>query len=57
MDRMKEKTKRIKLGDPRKRDTKMGPLVSEEHLEKVTSYIEIGKREAKVLAVVVDRRT
>jgi betaine-aldehyde dehydrogenase len=50
MDRMKEKTKRIKLGDPRKRDTKMGPLVSEEHLEKVTSYIEIGKREAKVLA-------
>ena len=47
MDRMKEKTKRIKLGDPRKRETKMGPLVSEEHLEKVTSYIEIGKREAQ----------
>jgi len=50
MDRMKEKTKRIKLGDPRKRDTKMGPLVSEEHLEKVASYIEIGKREAKIIA-------
>src|SRR5271169_2570873 len=50
MDRMKEKTKRVKLGDPRKRETKMGPLVSEEHLEKVTNYIELGKREAKVLA-------
>jgi len=50
MDRMKAKTKRIKLGDPLKRETKMGPLVSEEHLEKVTNYIEIGKNEAKVIA-------
>jgi betaine-aldehyde dehydrogenase len=50
MERMKEKTKRVKLGDPRKRDTKMGPLVSEEHLEKVASYIEIGKKEAKLHA-------
>ncbi len=50
MERMKEKTKRVKLGDPRKRETKMGPLVSEEHLEKVTGYIEIGRKEAKLLA-------
>jgi betaine-aldehyde dehydrogenase len=50
MARMKEKTKRVKLGDPRKRETKMGPVISEEHLEKVESYIEIGKREAKLLA-------
>jgi len=50
MDRMKEKTKRIKLGDPLKRETKMGPLVSQEHLEKVTRYIEMGRNEAKVLA-------
>ena len=50
LDRMKEKTKRIKLGDPMKRDTKMGPLVSEEHLQKVTSYLELGKKEAKVIA-------
>jgi betaine-aldehyde dehydrogenase len=50
MERMKEKTKRIKLGDPRKRETKMGPLVSEEHLEKVAGYIEVGKKEAKLLA-------
>ncbi len=49
MDRMKEKTKRIKLGDPLKRDTKMGPLVSEEHQQKVLSYIELGKQEAKLI--------
>ena len=50
MQRMKEKTKRIKLGDPMKRETKMGPLVSEEHLEKVMSYVEMGRREAKLYA-------
>jgi betaine-aldehyde dehydrogenase len=49
MDRMKEKTKRIKLGDPLKRETKMGPLVSEEQLEKVTGYLELGKKEAKLI--------
>jgi betaine-aldehyde dehydrogenase len=49
IDRMKEKTTRIKLGDPMKRDTKMGPLVSREHLERVMSYIEIGRKEAKLV--------
>jgi len=49
IDRMKEKTKRVKLGDPMKRDTKMGPLVSKDHLEKVMSYIEMGKKEAKLV--------
>lgn len=50
MAQMKEKTRRIKLGDPLQRGTKMGALVSEEHLEKVLSYIETGKGEAKLLA-------
>ncbi len=48
-DRMKEKTRRIKLGNPLERSTKMGPLVSKEHLEKVISYLELGKKEAKLL--------
>jgi len=39
-----EKAKRITLGDPLDRATKMGPLVSAEHMEKVLSYIEVGKR-------------
>jgi betaine-aldehyde dehydrogenase len=49
MDRMKEKTKRIKLGDPLKRETKMGPLVTEEHQQKVLSYISVGRKEAKLV--------
>ena len=48
VDVMKEKTKRIKLGDPLQRETKMGPVVSEEHCERVTRYIELGKKEAKL---------
>lgn len=50
MDRMKDKTKRIKLGDPLKRQTKMGPLVSEDHLQRVLGYIEQGRKEAKLVA-------
>ena len=49
MDRMKEKTKRIKLGDPLKRETKMGPMVTEEHQQKVLAYINLGRKEAKLV--------
>ncbi|PYS56254.1 MAG: aldehyde dehydrogenase [Acidobacteria bacterium] len=48
--RMKEMTAKIRLGNPMSRETKMGPLVSKEHLEKVESYIEIGRKEAKLVA-------
>ncbi|HEY2461320.1 MAG TPA: aldehyde dehydrogenase family protein [Candidatus Acidoferrum sp.] len=47
VEAMTEKTKRIKLGAPMDRDTKMGPLVSKEHFEKVSGYLEIGRKEAK----------
>src|SRR6202007_746093 len=47
---MAEKTKKIKLGPPLERETKMGPLVSKEQFERVRSYQEIGKKEAKVAA-------
>jgi len=50
MERMLEKTKRIKLGDPMLRTTKMGPLVSEEHMNRVLTYIDMGKKEAKLVA-------
>jgi len=50
MERMKDKTKRIKLGDPTKRETKMGPLVSEDHMQRVLGYIEHGRKEAKLIA-------
>ncbi len=47
VEAMTEKAKRIKLGPPLDRDTKMGPLVSQEQYDRVTSYLEIGKKEAK----------
>jgi betaine-aldehyde dehydrogenase len=48
VEAMTEKAKRIKLGPPLERDTKMGPLVSREQFERVRSYLEIGKNEAKL---------
>src|SRR5216683_1706671 len=48
VDAMTEKAKRIKLGAPLDRETKMGPLVSKEQYDRVSSYLELGKKEAKV---------
>ena len=48
VDAMTEKAKRIKLGPPLERDTKMGPLVSKDQWERVRAYQEVGKKEAKV---------
>jgi betaine-aldehyde dehydrogenase len=50
VDAMAAKAKTIKLGPPLDRSTKMGPLVSKEQYERVRSYQEIGKREAKLVA-------
>src|SRR5580693_4798939 len=48
VEAMAEKAKRITLGPPLARETKMGPLVSKEQYDRVSSYLELGKREAKV---------
>ena len=45
---MAEKAKTIRLGPPLERETKMGPLVSQEQYDRVRSYLEIGKKEAKL---------
>jgi betaine-aldehyde dehydrogenase len=47
VEAMTEKAKRIVVGRPLDRDTKMGPLVSKEQFDRVRSYQEIGKSEAK----------
>ena len=44
-----EKAARIRLGDPLDRETKMGPLVTEEHRAKVLDYIRIGCGEGRLL--------
>jgi betaine-aldehyde dehydrogenase len=47
VEAMTEKAKKIKLGSPLERDTKMGPLVSREQYDRVNSYLALGKKEAK----------
>src|ERR1700684_3267559 len=48
VEAMTEKAKKIKIGPPLERETKMGSLVSKEQYERVCNYLEIGKREAKL---------
>jgi betaine-aldehyde dehydrogenase len=48
VDAMVEKGKTIKLGSGMDPASKMGPVVSQEQMERVVKYQEIGKREAKV---------
>lgn len=47
--RMQAKTARIRLGNPLDRATKMGPVVSREHMERVLAAIERGRQEARLL--------
>jgi betaine-aldehyde dehydrogenase len=45
-----DKVKKIRVGNPLKESTDMGPLISESHRSKVAKYVEIGKKEgAKLL--------
>jgi betaine-aldehyde dehydrogenase len=48
VEAMAEKAKKIKLGPPLERETKMGPLVSKDQYERVRSYQDLGKKEGKV---------
>jgi len=48
LEAMVAKARTIPVGPPLDRATKMGPLVSREQFDRVRSYQEIGKREAKL---------
>jgi betaine-aldehyde dehydrogenase len=50
VEAMVEKSKRIRLGAPLDRETKMGPLVSKEQYSRVRQYQELGKSEARLVA-------
>jgi betaine-aldehyde dehydrogenase len=50
VEAMSAKAKTIRLGPPLERETKMGPLVSKEQFDRVRSYQELGKKEAKLAA-------
>lgn len=45
VEKLKQRTIKIKVGNGTDKDTKMGPLISKDHMEKVLSYIEIGINE------------
>jgi len=49
VDALQAKIDRVVLGDPMNRETKMGPLVTVEHMEKVLGYIDEGKREGRLV--------
>ena len=49
MDRLTQRTAKIRIGDPLDPATQMGPLVSKAQHEKVTGYIGIGRDEGATL--------
>ncbi len=45
VDQLINTTAKIQLGDPTREETEMGPLISQDHLSKVKSYIELARKE------------
>lgn len=39
----------LKVGDPRERDTVVGPLISAAHRDRVEAYVELGRKEGAVV--------
>ena len=52
-----ERVKRIRVGDPMLAETNFGPLTSFPHMEKVLSYIELGKQQGATLLIGGERAT
>ncbi|MDQ6600071.1 aldehyde dehydrogenase family protein [Bacillus salipaludis] len=50
VDRFVERAKQIKVGPGNNPDSEMGPLVSQQHMEKVLHYIDLGKQEGAKIA-------
>jgi 1-pyrroline-5-carboxylate dehydrogenase len=47
--RLKPKVEALKIGDPADGDTDIGPVINEGAKRKILEYVEIGKKEGKVL--------
>ncbi len=45
LERLAERARQIRVGPGTDPQTEMGPLISQAHMEKVLSYVEIGKQE------------
>lgn len=57
IERFTERAKQIQVGNGADPETEMGPLVSQQHMEKVLSYIESGKQEGARLLFGGERLT
>ena len=55
VDRLIDRAKHIKIGDTASKETIMGPLVSENQLNTVMEYIDVGKKEGASVAYGGDR--
>jgi 1-pyrroline-5-carboxylate dehydrogenase len=44
-----ERAKRLKTGDPTEKDVSVGPLIDEASYQRVREYIDVGKKEGKLL--------
>lgn len=51
LEKLIQKTKELKIGDPFDEDTDIGPMVSEAHMERVLEYIDIGKNLDKATCI------
>ncbi|MFQ5973361.1 MAG: betaine-aldehyde dehydrogenase [Alphaproteobacteria bacterium] len=51
MERLVDRTRKMRLGDPMDPETHVGALISAEHLEKVLGYIDSGKAEGAELVL------
>lgn len=49
VERMVDAVKKIRVGNPMDPETQIGALVSAEHMEKVQSYIALGKKEGRLM--------
>ncbi|GJH21165.1 aldehyde dehydrogenase family protein [Caballeronia novacaledonica] len=49
VERLAQRARTIKLGDPSSRDTNMGPLISAKQMKSVLDYVDIGKEEGASL--------
>ncbi len=51
VERVAERARNIRVGDPLDPSTELGPLIHPDHVAKVLSYIEIGQQEGATLVV------
>ncbi|MFN2529494.1 MAG: L-glutamate gamma-semialdehyde dehydrogenase [Candidatus Baltobacteraceae bacterium] len=49
VNRLKERVSKIKIGDPTDNTNYMGPVINQSALKSISQYIEIGKKEGRLL--------